>query len=237
MPKDPLRLLCAELLRLQALDFLCFHELAHLGYGHIGYLEAAGGVPFLQELAPSIAFPDQGVTRQALEMSADAFAASMSLTGFLGSRDLLIRQMPQLESLIKEQKKAILLWAFAVASLFYVFGLTFDVNSLESGNYLPASIRVEGNIKCGQDAAAEAYPSLKQLFETHTLSLGHVAKAFECVGTRQLNEMLSEYHKARSDPRLDQHVQKVIPRFAALKPQLKAYSRFDLDKGTPPPAQ
>ncbi len=170
-------------------------------------------------------------------MNADAFAASTSLTGFLGSRDHLIRGIPPLEPLIEEDKKAIFLWAFAVTSLFYVFEPTFDINSLESRNYLPASIRLEGNIQSGLSTAAETYPSIKKLFETSKLNLGHVAQAFKCVGTNVTSETVCEYTKARSDPRLEQHVQKVIARFADLKPQLKAYSRFNLDRGNPPPAE
>jgi len=91
MPKDRLRLHCAELCRLLAFDFLCLHELAHVGYGHAQYLKSKTGVPFLLELDSFTPAPDQGVTRQALEMNADAFAASISLTAFLDNREHLVK--------------------------------------------------------------------------------------------------------------------------------------------------
>jgi hypothetical protein len=68
MPRDPVRLHASELCRMIALDFLCLHELAHVGYGHIEYYRDKFSMPFLLELDSSTYPPDLQITRQAIEM-------------------------------------------------------------------------------------------------------------------------------------------------------------------------
>jgi len=232
MPKDLIRLHSAEICRMIALDFLCLHELAHVGYGHIAYYKDKFAIPFLLEIDSSTHPPDLQMTRQALELNADAFAASVSLNSFLSNRRHLLESIPELKPLMSD-KVAVFLWGFAIASLFYVFEPSFDVDSLPSLTHLPASIRSEGNVKCGLDAATEAHPSIKELNKMEMLDLRHVCHAFECIGFKWPIENILRYEACRNTKRLDEHVQGVISRFNSLKPELKLYSYFDIEKGRP----
>ncbi len=227
MPKDSIRGHIAEICRLLALDFLCLHELAHVGYGHTRYLKDKFGIPFLFEFNSLVSPSELQIVRQALEMSADAFAATVSLSAFLTNREDIVEHIPEIK-IILDYKVAIFLWAFAITVLFYVFDPTFDLDLLETKDHLPASIRFEGNLKCGLQTAAEAYAGIKKLLEAEKLNLGLVAQAFECIGFKWPPEKVSRYTSARDDTRLDDHVKKIISRFEVLKPELKPYSHFDL---------
>ncbi len=234
-PKDPLRLHCSELLRLLALDYIFVHELAHIGYGHTAYL-AGKKCPLLLELNSPNQSADLQLTRQSLEMNADAFAISLSLNVFLGNRAHLMKKVPGIEPLVQEEKTAVFLWGFAVSSFFYMFSPAFDLDELPTQTHLPASIRMEGNITCGLEAAAEAFAGVKQLIAKRRMDLRYVGQAFHYIGyDKPLNESTA-YQKVREDPRLREHVRKVIAWFPAIKPELQPFSRFDLNTGNPPTA-
>lgn len=225
VPRDTIRLKVAALCSTLAMDFLCIHELAHVGYGHTTYLKNKSQIPFLLEVDPSTYGPDVQITRQALEMSADALAASLSLDAFLRDRGQIIKSIPEVK-FISDDEMAIFLWVFACGSLFFMFNPTCDINSLESRSHPPAAVRLKGNLNCALDNIAGRYDNPKEVFHKAINALGDVANALKYIGETSSVHTIGE--TVRNAPRLEEYEKKIVARFESLKPELAPYSHFNL---------
>ena len=60
-----------------AFDFLTVHEIAHLAHGHVDYLRAERGLPYVSELEWMPNTPEGNMELQAMELDADSTAVRM----------------------------------------------------------------------------------------------------------------------------------------------------------------
>jgi len=131
-PRDLSRQVFAQLAARVASDFILMHEFAHIIHGHLSYLDRQFGSSRLPEVqpAPSSSGARYQLTRQTLEMDADRMAVAATLNCAI--------QLPRSKScpdvvkrLLSNDQSAAFLWSFAVAGLFYVWGLEkVDVDKL-----------------------------------------------------------------------------------------------------------
>jgi hypothetical protein len=232
LPRDPTRQCYAELCRIVALNFALIHELAHIGYGHGRYLASIGATPYLID-APFIPAPRElQVTRQALEMNADAFGASISLSALLNRRFELMEAIPLTKAFLQDEKQVAYLWITAVYSLFRVFGrLACTIDEILYDSHLPLAIRAEGNINCGMQIFFTEFPALRDCLP---FNLRPIEGALQSIGAAPSCADMAKYEALRADPRLDEHVRLVVRRFQDLKSDLERYSHYDFEVGTPP---
>lgn len=114
-PRDWLRQCIADTLATMALDFVFFHEIAHLRRGHLHFLNAEIGAIKIDETRSV----QQRVTQkasQAFELDADGGAMEITLTPWLKGKHVKGFQTDE-----ASPDEAIALWAFAVAFLFLLF--------------------------------------------------------------------------------------------------------------------
>ena len=78
-----MRVVYAHILEIEATRFLLLHEIAHLHFGHVAYLQNRAGDPMLFETAPESGGAIDALTRQTLEWDADSDAVCQSLYGVL----------------------------------------------------------------------------------------------------------------------------------------------------------
>jgi hypothetical protein len=161
-PKDPHRAEFAEWLAGVALDFLTIHEMGHLRHGHSGYFASHAGIPVIVEFAANQGI--SGLTRQALEMDADSYASLASLRACSARAEHAHRwirsisefegglEPPGLDGTIHWGQVCVLDWAFAVATMFQMFGLGVYQGSLMDGNHPPPIQRLCGNISLAAES-------------------------------------------------------------------------------------
>jgi hypothetical protein len=114
-PKDWFRQSIADTLATMALDFLFFHEIAHLRRGHLQFIREQTGVQKIDE-ARFVGPPELRRARQAFELDADGGAMEVALTPWLKGRHVKGFQTDE-----AGPDEAIELWAFAIAFLFFLF--------------------------------------------------------------------------------------------------------------------
>jgi hypothetical protein len=137
LPNDPARIAHANWLALNALDFLLQHEIAHIRHGHCEYWDSIHGVPFLAELnANSGLSTHDSLTRQTLEMDADAYAATNAISRILsfykGSKLGVIQIGQHSVRFPATSIEALRSWQYAVQFLFWMLGLSFDPATLDT---------------------------------------------------------------------------------------------------------
>ena len=141
LPRTLARFQCSGYFFFNAFLFLLGHEIAHIARGHVDYLEAEAGSPFVAELTSGIASTPE-IERQTIEMDADmrsirAMAASLELTNRNATRFQRpwTSSLPDLETLIWD-------WAFAMHTLFRLFGdIQFRTSELTTQAYPPLPVR------------------------------------------------------------------------------------------------
>ena len=142
LPRTLARFQCAGYFFFNAFSFLLGHEIAHIARGHVDYWEAEAGSPFVAELTGGGIAPTLEIERQTIEMDADmrsifANAASLELTTRNAARFQRpwTSAFPDLETLIWD-------WAFAVHTLFRLFGdIQFRPSELTTETYPPLPVR------------------------------------------------------------------------------------------------
>lgn len=142
LPRTRARFECSGYFFFNAFLFLVGHEIAHIGRGHIDYWNAKTGSPFLAEMIGAASAPTPEIERQTIEMDADmrsirAIAASLELTQRNAARFKRpwTSAVPDLETLIWD-------WAFAMHTLFRLFGdIQFRPSDLTTDAYPPLPVR------------------------------------------------------------------------------------------------
>ena len=229
LPKNKLRENISELCRRIVLDFIIFHEIAHIINGHTEYLQTKFSAPFMLEFDSSAHPANNSILRQSLEMNADAFATSSSLSLFFSEREALVKKIPHLE-IIMDNHWAAAIWAFAVSSFFYVSPLSYNIETITSMAHLPPSIRMEGNLKLGLRLAEDT--GLLKLKKGEQFNLGCVIDAFQKIGFSYPEEEYAQYTKFRNDERVISHVDTVVRMFDfEIKQELQqGYTHHNLDE-------
>jgi hypothetical protein len=116
LPNDPIRVATVKMFVKHVLDFLIFHEYAHIVHGHLDYCNT------ISDQSPTSVDP---LIFQTLEVSADSFSTIMNLF-------LLYKGVPEknhiiteeLQSYYRDRDTALKMWLFPIYTYFRLFGHT-----------------------------------------------------------------------------------------------------------------
>jgi hypothetical protein len=121
-PVNKLRFGYSRLLLEMAFDFLVSHEVCHIVNGHVDYLSNVEGVAFLAEFELSGGHSLASITRQAMEMDADAGGACDGMGTILRKTGDINLTQPPWRQFYVDPAMALCAWCFGVHSLFRLFG-------------------------------------------------------------------------------------------------------------------
>ncbi len=211
LPRTPFRFQCSGYFFFQAFSFLLGHEIAHIARGHVDYWEAETGSSFVAELTGGGSAPTPKIERQTIEMDADmrsifANAASLELTNRNAARLLnpWTSAFPDLETLIWD-------WAFAMHTLFRLFGdIQFRPSELTTDTYPPLPVRraIARATSYAAFAVREPTPSRKEMVLRALTAAGEYCEvAFaKILGT----EVSTEGYLAALGPAAKEHHDRLI---------------------------
>jgi hypothetical protein len=229
---DPTRLAFADTLNRNAFDFLFTHELAHITHGHCEYLNSARGIPFMLELQATKgtqAIISDPLTRQAIEMDADALGVSYSLGQVLQTLSQEPRPTPfpwpEYPTL---EEQALFCWCFAISGTFYLWGMNVGVDDF-SDIHPPTHMR-------HQMARATALEVLKrqkpELLPTYLKIVTHaffaLLRSAELIGSVLTAEEQRTLAMAAVDESQSEHVGKILAQWKTIRPELMKFSRVNL---------
>ena len=203
-PNDPIRLAFYEAAAHIACDFVVCHELAHIALGHVGYLLTKLGMPYLVELgldATSSGDRNRKLTRQIMELDADAGAAALSLNVVNAAKN----PHPNFRSVLSSQEQALYLWAVSLTGLFYLWGIEFGGTDLADGHYPPTGHRFNQTANYALDTLKDFNPDLVQVAK----AMFPLAFADTMAACQNIGGSLSDktFFEALSDRKWKQHAQ------------------------------
>ena len=148
-PFDPSRQLVAALLYDFARQFLFAHEIAHVRFGHVHYLNDHVGQNFIEEIIDADAGDEaeEPITRQTFEMNADSFAVAQGLDNLYPQVKTITDRLGSnlsndLAALFGDGMRVLELWLYAIHAFFRLLACKpFDVNRLAMGSHPPARVR------------------------------------------------------------------------------------------------
>lgn len=193
IPQDPVRKATSTIFMKHVLDFLLFHEYAHIVYGHLDYC-LSNADKNGSGLDPLIL--------QALEVSADSFATFTSLkfiNGMNMEENPIFRQ--ELKHLYKGHNQALRMWLFPIYTYFRLFGFANARHSITTDNYPTPACRANlifENVHSYWDYTYDPI-DIDALLELCTKIIFEVEKAFDQISdqgldTRALLTSLSDEH-------------------------------------------
>ena len=150
--------MCIEM----AWSFIVMHEITHIVHGHVDYLRATRQMRSILELAAdgSVASGND-LDRQAIELWADNRAASVVFRGLMKKTT-----GPFVNRLFPLPAGKLFIWAFAVFSLFRLWGLKFELMSLQHPTHPPTLLRFEMVLLYAQIEFCQEFPELSDMFWT-----------------------------------------------------------------------
>jgi len=142
IPVDPLRKQVAEILAVLAVNYTVYHELAHLRFGHLKYEMSVDKRSNMNEKQQVGTDGNSSLTSQATEMNADAFATSEGLGYIFRLSQHYHLLPPPLNQAFAAPREALIIWFFAIYSLFRLFGEgNYSLESLEKLPHPPPRVR------------------------------------------------------------------------------------------------
>ena len=224
-PNDPIRKLYAHWMSRIAMDFILFHEHAHLASGHVGYLKDKYNQPFIAELG-AVSSPTQPepLDFQALEMDADCCSVGNVLAH--------LQENPprELAAIVNDELSHIYERLLAVYVVFRVFGFEeFSSSALQLGTHPPPPMR-----------AQMVFATALEIFKKRGLEddevaamiggmfrkiIGVVEDAFKqaCVSRLEGKGLLQA-----GEPEQSQHVGEILSRWKVTRPTLLPFARSKL---------
>jgi hypothetical protein len=211
-----------------AFDFLFCHELMHIMRGHLDYSQRDLGLPFMLEAAQVTSARDP-ITSQALECDADMGAATSCLHNLLSPGKF--RFPETFRPILDTPEKSLFVWHFAIASIFYLWGVKIDPARLGTYSHPPPAMRLMLLRRHCIPVIDALQPSLipridEILNDSHT----EARIAIRAIGGMVSGEDASFLAGIR-DQRSKDHLQGVLDRLEEIKPTFEKYSYF---KGGPP---
>ena len=189
-PIDNVRILFGFQLIKMAFEFLTWHELAHIIYGHVDFIHSVLGASELNEI-------DRGEPRsqfdplviQTLEMNADRFATQQSiavLEMLMSNSDALT---PALRPYFNTWPSVIKMWTFSTYTFFRLFSNNNSATGIKNAFHPPPSLRshlvqaVAGAVIQGADNA----PSVEDISRIRKDSIIAVENAFQEISPNELD--------------------------------------------------
>jgi hypothetical protein len=141
-PKTKPRLSYAIHLFNHALHFLVGHEIAHITLGHVDYLQSKTGTALIAEMNWNQTDAEGLIERQSLEAQADTRSVFSSIASIKLAYATPNREVPPWASSPLTVERMIFDWAFAMNSLFRLFGDSrFNSSELATTAYPPLPMR------------------------------------------------------------------------------------------------
>jgi hypothetical protein len=184
-PRDPGRAQAARGLAMTAIDWLFFHELAHIRHGHCEYANARLGLRLLMEVrAHPSSSASESMTRRTLEWDADAFAAVESFMTRAVVESTATAIVAAIGGWVPSSRKELFrLHNTAMQGVFWLFGMAEDLHLPEEADHPPPLLRLisswatvyELATKVGGPALQETYleatqQSAREFVDLHALS-------------------------------------------------------------------
>lgn len=221
LPRDDTRVRYKQLLFAIARDFTFWHEYGHLANGHLGWLTAKQSCTMLPELSSGIQQVGD-ITMQALEMDADSFAVTQTLSRYLETQ--ATQDIPDVwKVFFKTKEQVITTWATAVYSFFCLMGdRRFDVDSLNSSHPPPA---IRQNIALATAATLFLTEKLEVDYNSICAPILSVEQAIAHITNRKVDLRPLEMTLERMAVA---HRERIHARWKTLRPELEPFARTKL---------
>jgi hypothetical protein len=232
-PNCPDRNAVAQLMYDLVQRFVAIHEITHIVYGHIGYLQQRGHVACLLEIQHS-AVSKANRDLQVMEISADDAAAYTVMNQFVNNPD---RHKPGAR--LPDARTRLFLWSFAMHSLFRLWDFTIDPTDLDD-DHPPTPVRFAVLTGGTWRDVAHTIPEIGDEYADIVIAGGREAeKAIRyCGGTPLRPEDVVD------DPRVEAHMNDlfihhddVLIHEFMKHAHIKITERPGVDHGSPPPPQ
>ncbi len=186
IPKDPVRNEVIKMFVKHVLDFLIFHEYAHIVYGHVDYRNSKRPGMFADSL-----------TMQTLEINADSFSTYINMI-------LLYKTSPdesplipeKLRTFYKDRYMALRMWLFPVYTYFRLFGHMNLHHGIATESHPTPGCRINLVVEAIDTFRELGFANDDQLLEHCIEILMEVEKAFaqiseQGIDTRPIHAALS----------------------------------------------
>jgi hypothetical protein len=235
LPIDPLRRKYAERLAEHAWDFLVFHELAHITFGHCEYADVHLGISQMSELGAygkQASPPTKRMKNQAIESAADGHAAITTWLRRLqtiSESDLSARaRLDRSPGLIIPLELYMFDWAFAVYIMFWIFG-EHDISgpqAMEYNKYPTHRLRMIRAFTGIQNLVnIEAPPdALAQMQRATQKAINSAGMALMAITDGQLAASLDEAAVLWETGVFDQHWAKIAAVWHSIKDDVAKYA-------------
>jgi hypothetical protein len=222
LPKCPSRRLYALHLSDQALQFLIGHEIAHITRGHVDYLASSTGSPFLAELGWA-GTPEERLERQAIETDADRRSVFARCHSALGTAYHAGDQFPSWATAPLTAEAWQFDWAFAVNTLFRLFGdARFSGVDLSMQPYPPLPLRRKMAMDTAMHLLIEAWSEERRPDVSRVLlsSVENTEAAFAAVGAGPSAGGLED----ADAPTAREHISRINECWRGIRSKLKPFS-------------
>lgn len=222
-PIDPIRKQVAEILSVLAVNYVVYHELAHIRFGHLKYEMTVGNRSHTSEKQLGTAV-NSFWTSQATEMNADAFATSEGL-GYVFRLSEHHHQLPPPHNqAFAKPREALIIWFFAIYSLIRLFGEgDYNLDSLESLTHPPPRVRQMMVIQT-VPAWLQAYkPELDSTdFLEASVAVAHLVE--EAIAKITHGDVDTTGIKEAIDEKAVAHVENLVRHWTEIRPLILPYS-------------
>ena len=215
------RQIIADRLRQFAFQFMSAHEIRHIRGGHVQYLKKYFSASSVDETKRSTGLPhDEIITRQTLEMNADAFGVSQGLTNLLG----MVNNLDQADR--KEAFSQLLeLWLYAVCGFFRLIAheRKFKIDEIALEVHPPARVRLMWSLQTVQTWQHCGHLPLTS-DETFAIA-GRVASRVEAdIATITGTPIDLAGALTATDRKVDKHLEVLRERYEQIRPELEELS-------------
>ncbi len=124
IPKDPVRMVYADVLHSHALNFLLDHEYAHISHGHVDYITAQFNANTLWEISQESSM--ETLFSQTLEMDADCSAVNSGIATILEAYQKSSFLPVHLRQYYSNFDESLVSWCIAIYTFFRIFSFADD---------------------------------------------------------------------------------------------------------------
>lgn len=222
LPKGRERALYARHLADQALMFLVGHEIAHITRGHVDYLSSISGSAFLAELGWQ--GPSEGqLERQTIETDADCRSVAARCHSMLGTANSAGDNFPPWATAPLAADAWQFDWAFAVNTLFRLFGdPQFAGSDLTAQPYPPLPLRRKMAMETGLNLLVNVWGEERRQEARHALysSVTETESSFCSVGAGVGDGGFVETDTVSAR----EHINRIVDSWTALRGKLQPFS-------------
>lgn len=235
MPLDSERRDCSFWLQQFAIHFLVAHEFAHHIYGHLE-LDTGHGLNLVRSergISQTDLPPEEAIVQQALEFSADTYAAALSLGGMNSLVKVAAKDSDPELMIFRSPRTFVRCWLFAVLTMSRLF--CFDdrhyhvpAKDLAKYTYPPWTLRCLSIAGIAKGWCCHHYPNdfTPDSFDQLAQSVFMEVEGAVLLMNRELIDLPRQWliWEEANSPEYREHANKVIREWESLIPHLKDYA-------------